>query len=201
MLTVNAGATAPVYSPSTGTLGNVVFSTSPTLSTSIVAGTVSFDLINTTATTVNFAGAATTLSIGASTGTTTINTPLIANGSSVIGTVTTTSITSTPAVAIDSWDITVYRSAKYIVQVTCTASTYNASTGAGNSVNTYQISEILVIQDGTTATMTEYAAVKTNGDIATFTVDINSGNCRLLAVAANATDTITVKINKTMIKV
>ena len=195
VLTVNAGATAPVYSPSTGTLGNVVFSTSPTLITSIVAGTVSFDLINTTATTVNFAGAATTLSIGASTGTTTINTPLIANGASVTGTVTTTSITSTPAVAIDSWDITVYRSAKYIIQVTCTA------ISGGSNLNTYQVSEVLVIQNGSTATMTEYAAIKTTNDLATFTVDINSGNCRLLAVAANATDTITVKINKTMIKV
>jgi hypothetical protein len=195
VLTVNAGATAPVYSPSTGTLGNVVFSTSPTLSTSIVAGTVSFDLINTTATTVNFAGAATTLSIGASTGTTTINTPLIANGSSVTGTVTTTGITSTPAIAIDSWDITVYRSAKYIIQVTCTA------VSAGSNLNTYQVSEVLVIQNGSTATMTEYGAIKTTNDLATFTVDINSGNCRLLAVAANATDTITVKLHKTILKV
>jgi len=202
VLTVNSGATAPQWTGYTGSSGSsVVYNENPKILGSITTDTTTFNLINTTATTVNFAGAATALSIGASTGTTTINTPLIANGSSVTGTVTTTGITSTPAVAIDSWDITVYRSAKYIVQVTCTASTYNASTGAGNSVNTYQISEILVIQDGTTATMTEYAAVKTNGDIATFTVDINSGNCRLLAVAANATDTITVKIDKTMIKV
>jgi hypothetical protein len=59
----------------TGT-GNLVFSTSPTLETSLVAGTSSFDLVNTTATTVNFAGAATTLSVGAATGTTTVNNDL-----------------------------------------------------------------------------------------------------------------------------
>ena len=122
-------------------------------------------------------------------------------GVSATGTVITTSITNTPAVVVDSWALATYRSAKYILQVTCTASTYNASTGAGNNVNTYQVSEILVIQDGTTATMTEYAAVKTNSDIATFTVDINSGNCRLLAIATNSTDTITVKLYKTLLTV
>lgn len=48
-----------------------------------------FPLVNTTATTVNFAGAATTLSIGASTGTTTVNNSLAVSNS--------TTITYTPA--------------------------------------------------------------------------------------------------------
>jgi len=43
--------------------------TSPAITTSLTTGSASFDLINTTATTVNFAGAATTLTIGASTAT------------------------------------------------------------------------------------------------------------------------------------
>lgn len=63
---------AGVISDETGS-GSLVFGTSPTITTSMVAGGSSFDLINTTATTVNFAGAATTLSIGAATGTATIN--------------------------------------------------------------------------------------------------------------------------------
>jgi hypothetical protein len=53
--------------------------TSPTLSTSIVSGTTSFNLINSVATTVNFAGAATTLSIGSNDATaiTTLNAPTV----------------------------------------------------------------------------------------------------------------------------
>jgi len=53
--------------------------TSPTLNTSIVSGTTSFNLINAVATTVNFAGAATTLGIGSndSTAITTLNAPTV----------------------------------------------------------------------------------------------------------------------------
>ena len=68
----------------TGT-GSVVLSSSPTIATPTVTtslGTTnaSFSLINNTATTVNFAGAATTLNIGAGTGTTTINNNLTVSG-------------------------------------------------------------------------------------------------------------------------
>jgi hypothetical protein len=63
---------AGVISDETGT-GLLVFGTSPTISTSIITDSTSFNLINTTATTVNFAGAATTISVGATTGKITIN--------------------------------------------------------------------------------------------------------------------------------
>ena len=53
---------AGVISDETGT-GALVFATSPTLSTSVVTDSSSFNLINTIATTVNFAGAATTTNI------------------------------------------------------------------------------------------------------------------------------------------
>ena len=59
----------------TGT-GVMVFGTSPTITTSIVAGSATMAVFNTTATTVNAFGAATTLSMGAATGTTTINNDL-----------------------------------------------------------------------------------------------------------------------------
>ena len=72
--------------------GKVVFSASPTFTTSLSTDSTSFDLINTGATTVNFAKASTTLSIGATTGATTIN-----NNLTVTGTV---SITSTTAVKL-----------------------------------------------------------------------------------------------------
>ena len=66
----------------------VVFSISPAISTSITTASSSFDLLNTTVTTVNFAGAATAVNIGASNSTTTIAGDLVVNG-------TTTTINST----------------------------------------------------------------------------------------------------------
>lgn len=69
--------------------------TSPVITTSLTTGSTSFALLNTTATTVNFAGAATTVSIGASTGTTTVNNDLVVSGSlTVNGTVTTVNSTT-----------------------------------------------------------------------------------------------------------
>lgn len=64
---------AGVISDETGT-GALVFGTSPTITTSLIAGSASFDLLNTTATTINFGGGATTaINIGNTTGTTTIS--------------------------------------------------------------------------------------------------------------------------------
>jgi hypothetical protein len=86
---------AGVISDETGS-GKLVFGTSPTLTTSLVTDSSSFDLINTTATTVNFAGAATTLSIGAGTGSTTINNGLTVAGNLIVnGTTTTVNSTTT----------------------------------------------------------------------------------------------------------
>lgn len=83
-----SGATG--FSSYTGTGSSVVLATSPTIATptvttSLATGSSTFALVNTTATTVNFAGAATTLSIGASTGTTTINNGLTVSGTTTLG--------------------------------------------------------------------------------------------------------------------
>ena len=56
---------------------------------------------------------------------------------------------STSAVAIDTFDKAVYRSAKYIIQVT------NGST--------YETSEVLVVHNGTTAYRTQYGLISTSG--------------------------------------
>lgn len=80
---------ATVISDETGS-GALVFGTSPAFTTAITTGSTTFDLVNTTATTVNFAGAATTLSIGAGTGTTTVNNSLTVAGDLVVNGTTTT---------------------------------------------------------------------------------------------------------------
>jgi hypothetical protein len=73
----------------TGT-GSLVFGTSPAITTSITTGSTTFALVNTTATTVNFAGDATTVSIGAATGTTTINNNTVVTGNLTVNGTTTT---------------------------------------------------------------------------------------------------------------
>lgn len=62
---------AAILTDETGT-GLSVFNTSPTFATSVI-GSVSMDVFNTVSTTVNAFGAATTLNIGAATGTLTLN--------------------------------------------------------------------------------------------------------------------------------
>lgn len=66
----------------TGT-GVAVFNTSPTISTSLLTNSTSFDLLNTTATTINFGGAASTLNIGP--GSTTATSVNLAGGSAATG--------------------------------------------------------------------------------------------------------------------
>jgi len=78
---------AGVISDETGS-GLLVFGTSPAITTSLTTASTSFDLINTTATTVNFAGAATSLNLGNASGTVTVAGDLVVNG-------TTTTISST----------------------------------------------------------------------------------------------------------
>lgn len=70
---------AGIISDETGS-GALVFGTSPTITTSIVAGSASMDVFNTVATTVNAFGAATALNIGATTGTTTVRNNLVVSG-------------------------------------------------------------------------------------------------------------------------
>jgi hypothetical protein len=76
--------------------------TSPAITTSLTTPSSSFNLINTTATTVNFAGAAITLSVGAATGTTTINNNLSMASGKTIG--TTATVTSNHTTAFSAGD-------------------------------------------------------------------------------------------------
>ena len=78
------------------------FGASPAITTSLTTPSSSFNLINTTATTVNFAGAATTLGVGAGTGTTTINNNLSMASGKTIG--TTATVTSDHATAFSAGD-------------------------------------------------------------------------------------------------
>jgi hypothetical protein len=94
---------------------------------------------------------------------------------------TETSTTATTQVAIHTMSATTFRSARFTVQVT------------NSTDSTYHLTEILMIHDGTTPSITEYGTIFTGSAEATFDADISSGNVRLLATPAS-TDTMEFKV-------
>lgn len=95
--------------------------------------------------------------------------------------------------SIDTVAIASVRSVKYFLSIT-----YVPTAGS----NQYQVSELSMVHDGTTAYVTEYGVQFTGAaQLATFTNDISAGNMRLLGVAANGTGTTTVKYMKQVIAV
>lgn len=94
------------------------------------------------------------------------------NGSAAL--ITTTTATNQ---VVDSVSASVYRTVKYVLQV---------SSGAA-----YQTSEILLIHDDSSAYLTEYATIKTTTTtLATFDATISSGNLQLLVTPTNAITTV-----------
>lgn len=112
------------------------------------------------------------------------------DGKTVIDTLEYTGLSSgAGSTVIDTFDKLTYRSAKFLVQITCTAGTHSG---------TYQASEVLVIHNGTDAFMTEYAVIKTGlAELAIFTVGVSGNNVQLSATATSG-DTITVRLTKTL---
>ena len=95
----------------------------------------------------------------------------------------TANLTTTATTAdqvVDSWSASTFRTAKYTVQVHDTVNNY------------YHASEILMIHNGTTPHVTEYAIVYTDISLATFDADISGGNVRLLITPTNSNNDITV---------
>ena len=67
---------------------------------------------------------------------------------------------------MDTFDSTIYGTAKYLVQL------------ANNT--SYQSSEVLLIHDGSQVYATEYAQLKTNLSLGTLDADISGGTVRLM---------------------
>ena len=80
------------------------------------------------------------------------------------------------ATTVDTMATGTYRSAKYIVQI---------SNGAN-----YQVMEALLISNGTTATVTTYGTVQTNGNLGVLSATQSGSNALLQFTAANATNNV-----------
>ena len=86
-----------------------------------------------------------------------------------------TTTTATTAASIKTVTASAYRSIKYVIQ-------------AVQGTN-YMVTEILAIHDGTSVSYTEYGTITIGTAPATFDVDINTGNLRLLATPASTSST------------
>ena len=73
-------------------------------------------------------------------------------------------------VTLDSFDTSLHKTAKYFIEI--------ESSGA-TATPYYQAMEIIVIHNTVDAFVTRYGVIDTNGEIATVTADITSGNLRL----------------------
>jgi hypothetical protein len=98
-----SGTVSGVVTTGAQTFAGTKTLTSPSIATSLTTASTSFDLVNTTATTVNFAGAGTAVGIGASTGNTTVNNNLVVTGNLTVNG-TTNTINST-TITVDDKNI------------------------------------------------------------------------------------------------
>jgi len=87
----------------------------------------------------------------------------------------TVTTTTTDSTTLFSFSTTTYGSGKFIVQAT--------------DASKRQVTEILVVHDGVTAYATEYAIIRTNGNLFNLEVDINSNNVRLKTTAVSSNST------------
>jgi len=96
---------------------------------------------------------------------------------------TTTTLSST---SIDTFDINIYRSAQYQIQIT--RGTF------------YHLTTLNVLHDGTDVYISEFGTIKTSESLASFDADINSGSVRILVIPTSNDSTV-FKISKVLTKI
>ena len=99
----------------------------------------------------------------------------------------TASTTTTTQTEIASFASATYSSGKFVIQATDSVS------------GEVHVTELLIVHDGTTASATEYGTIHTGSSpLATYDVDIDTGNVRVLATAAS-TNSTTYKVTENLI--
>jgi hypothetical protein len=166
----------------------------------LTVSTTTFNLANTTATTVNFAGAATTVEIGASTGTTNVNNDLDVDGDALVNGSLTVDVNATVTgdLAVNGGDITTTSTTFNLVNTTATTVNFagaattieiGASTGTTNVNNDLDVDGDINIDGGdltvstttfnlvnTTATTVNFAGAATTIEIGASTGTTNVNN-------------------------
>jgi hypothetical protein len=104
---------------------------------------------------------------------------------------TQTVVNTTATTAIDTYSLTQFRSAKYLVQI---------DEGIGTNAD-FELREILLVADNNNSVWaTEYGVVTSNGDLGTFAAEV-SGNDVVLYFTAYAATNKTIKVLRTGIAV
>ena len=99
----------------------------------------------------------------------------------------TITLATTAQTQISSFPVAAYSSGKFVIQAKISGEVH--------------ASELIVVHDGTTASVTEYGVIYTgSAPLANYDVDISAGNVRILATGASATSTV-YKITKHLISV
>jgi hypothetical protein len=94
-----------------------------------------------------------------------------------VGAVANVSVASANTLTnVDSFSATTYRSAKYVVQAT--------------QGTNYQVSEVLVLHDGTTATRAMFGVINTSANVGVTAATLSGGTVYLQYVAASAGTTV-----------
>lgn len=94
--------------------------------------------------------------------------------------------TTTSSTSIDTFNINIYRSAQYQIQIT--------------RGTLYHLTTLNVLHDGTDVYISEFGTIRTSESLASFDADINSGNVRILVIPTSDVST-TFKISKVLTKI
>ena len=89
----------------------------------------------------------------------------------------TADVTLNTATEIYSFDKTIFRSAKLVIQIT------------DNAANEYHTTECIIIHDGSDAYITEYGSIFTGSELATIDADISGDDVRIMATPASVNST------------
>jgi hypothetical protein len=181
----------------TGT-GKVLFSTSPQVTTSITTDSASFNLLNTTATTVNFAGAATTLAIGAATGTASVNnaTVTLTNAATVNVNGANPTLASTSTGTLTLFNTNLLTVAAFNAATTATLANSATTLGIGNTATAAQTVNMFTASTGAStynfATGATASATIKSISIGTAGVSGSTTNIALGSAVSGATGTTTI---------
>lgn len=134
----------------------------------------------------NFSAGTITASLSGNVDATTVDTDNLNIGTQSVSNTTTTNLSTTSATTIESFAIATYRSARVQVQIT--------------QGTDYQTSDVLIIHDGSTASVIEYASIATDDYLGTFTGAVSGGNC-LLQINMSSSSSATVKVLSQLITV
>jgi hypothetical protein len=152
------------------TSNNVFVANTITVGSNVSLSTVSLFMGNST---VNSSLTSSTLTIG----NTVINSTSVSDSNIQRSSLTLTT-TGSSAQLLDSWGISAFRSADYVMQI------------KDNSANGHAMSHLQLLNDGTNPKMAEYGQMFTNGALGSFSANANTTAIRLYYTPISANTTI-----------